>query len=101
MAGQIVQMDYPVMQSVAKGFRVQADIITAIGKAAVALFATLEAGALYFTPLARYFARCKTAVRKKSKELADTLKEFGKDIDDAIQDHKNGDFEGKSYFGKG
>ncbi len=40
-------------------------------------------------------------MKKKSKELADTLKEFGKDIDDAIQDHKNGDYEGKSYFGKG
>jgi len=101
MAGQVVMMDYPVMQNVAKGFRTQADIITAIGKVAVIHFALLEAGALWFTPLARYFARCKEAVKKKSKELADTLKEFGSDIDGAVKDHRDGDFEGKSYFGKG
>jgi hypothetical protein len=101
MAGQVVQMDYPVVQSTAKGFRTQADIVTAIGKAAVAIFAALEASSFFFPPLAKYYGRCKDAVNKKSKELADTLKEFGTDLDQAVQDHKNGDFEGKSYFGKG
>jgi len=100
MAGRIVEMDYPVMQNVAKGFRAQADVITAIGKAAVAMFAALEK-AMWWNAMGAYFGRCKQAVKKKSKQLADTLKEFGKDIDDAIQDHKNGDYEGKSYFGKG
>jgi hypothetical protein len=100
MAGQVVEMDYPVMQNVAKGFRTQADVITAIGKVAVAMFEALEK-ALWFTGLGAYFGRCKEAVKKKSKELADTLNEFGKDIDGAIKDHKDGDFEGKSYFGKG
>jgi hypothetical protein len=92
-------MDYPVVQSTAKGFRQQADVVTTIGKIAVGIFTALEASSFFFPPLAKYFARCKEAVKKKSKELADTLKEFATDLDQAVQDHKNGDFEGKRYFG--
>jgi hypothetical protein len=99
MAGQIVEMDYPTMQNVAKGFRTQAEVMNVIGKTAVALFESLEKS-LWFTGLGAYFGRCKEATKKKTKELVDHLNEFGKDIDDAVQDHKNGDFEGKSYFGK-
>jgi hypothetical protein len=99
MAGQVVQMDYPVVQSTAKGFRGQSQIVLGIGKAAVATFTALEAGAFWCPPLAQYYARCKDAVNKKSKELSDTLLEFAGDLDRAVQDHKNGDFEGKSYFG--
>lgn len=101
MPGQIVQMDYPVVQSTAKGFRTQSDIVLAIGKAAVALFTGLEAGSFMCPPLAQYYARCKEAVDKKSKELSKVCLEFAGDLDQAVQDHKDGDFEGKSYFGKG
>ena len=99
MAGQVVEMDYPVMQSVAKGFRTQADVMNAIGKALVLMFEALEI-ALSFIGLGEYFGRCKDATKKKTKELVDHLNEFGKDIDAAVKDHKDGDFEGKSYFGK-
>jgi hypothetical protein len=99
MAGQVVEMDYPVMQSVAKSFRTQADVMNAVGKAAVLLFESLEK-ALWFTGLGAYFGRCKDATRTKTAELVKVLKEFGSDIDAAIGDHKKGDFEGKSYFGK-
>jgi len=101
MAGQVVQMDYPVVQSTAQGFRQQADVVTGIGKAAVAIFAMLEASSFFCPPMAQYYQRCKEAVDKKSKELADTLKEFGTDLDNAVTDHRNGDSSGKSYFGKG
>ncbi len=101
MAGQVVQMDYPVVQSTAKGFRNQSDIVKAIGQAAVALFAALEAGSFWCPPLSQYYARCKDAVNTKSKELSDTLLEFAQDLDGAVKDHKNGDFEGKHYFGTG
>lgn len=99
MAGQVVEMDYPVMQSVAKAFRTQADVMNAVGKAAVLLFEALEK-ALSFIGLGAYYGRCKDATRKKTDELVKTLNEFGDDIDAAIQDHKKGDFQGKSYFGK-
>ena len=98
MAGQVVEMDYPVMQNVAKGFRTQADVMNAIGKALVVMFEALEK-ALWFVGLGAYFGRCKDATKKKTEELVKTLNEFGKDIDDAVNDHKKGDFEGKSYFG--
>ncbi len=99
MAGQVVEMDYPVMQNVAKGFRTQADFMNAIGKALVLMFEALEK-ALSFIGLGAYFGRCKDATKKKTEELVKTLQEFGSDIDQAVEDHKKGDFEGKSYFGK-
>lgn len=101
MAGQVVQMDYPVIQTTAKGFRTQSDVILTIGKVAVGIFTGLEAGSFMFPPMAQYYGRCKRAVDKKSKELSKTLLEFASDLDQAVKDHKNGDFEGKSYFGKG
>jgi hypothetical protein len=99
MAGQVVEMDYPVMQSVAKGFRTQADVMNAIGKALVLMFEALEL-ALSFIGLGAYFGRCKDATKKKTEELVKTLQEFGGDIDQAVEDHKKGDVTGKSYFGK-
>lgn len=101
MAGQVIQMDYPVMQTVAKGFRAQSEVVKAVGQAGVALFSVLEAGNFWCPPLSKYYGQCKDAVKAKSKELSDTLTEFGTDIDQAVQDHKNGDSAGKSYFGKG
>jgi hypothetical protein len=101
MAGQKVEMDYPVVQSTAQGFRQQSDVILGVGKAAVAIFTLLEASAFWNPPMAQFYGRCKTAVDKKSKELSDTLKEFGSDLDSAVTDHKSGDTSGKSYFGKG
>ncbi|MBM3122371.1 MAG: hypothetical protein FJZ97_09335 [Chloroflexi bacterium] len=101
MAGQLVQMDYPVVKSTARGFRKQAQQITVIGKIAVTAFGVLEKSYFWFPPLKAYYGRCKTAVKNKSKQLNDTLIEFADDLDKAVDDHKNGDFEGKSYFGKG
>ncbi|HKY84765.1 MAG TPA: hypothetical protein VJ160_08070 [Anaerolineales bacterium] len=99
MAGQVVEMDYAVIQSTAKGFRGQSDIALAIGKAGVALFTGLEAGSMWFPPMKAYYGRCKRAVDKKSKELSKTLLEFADDLELAVKDHKTGDFEGKKYFG--
>jgi hypothetical protein len=99
MAGQVVEMDYPVMQSVANGFRTQADIMNAIGKALVLMFEALEK-ALTFLAIGAYFGRCKDATKKKTEELVKTLQEFGTDIDKAVEDHQKGDITGKSYFGK-
>jgi hypothetical protein len=45
-----------------------------------------------------YFGRCRC--HEEDQELVKTLQEFGEDIDKAVKDHKDGDFEGKSYFGK-
>lgn len=101
MAGQVVQMDYPVVQSVAKTFKQQADIVKAIGLAGFAIFAALEASNFWCPPLSKYYGMCKDAVKKKSEELHKTLLEFESDLGIAIKEHVDGDFEGKSYFGKG
>jgi hypothetical protein len=99
MAGQVVEMDYPLIQAVEKGFRQQSDFILAVGKAAVAAFAIAEACAI-FPPLAAYYGRCKDAVNKKTDELSKTLLEFADDLKQAVTDHKKGDYQGKTYFGK-
>jgi len=100
MAGQVVEMDYPVIQNTAKGFRRESDVILTIGKVAVGIFTGLEAGSFMFPPMKEYYGRCKRAVDKKSKELSKTLLEFADDLDLAVKDHKTGDFEGKKYFGR-
>lgn len=101
MAGQVVQMDYPVVQATSKMFMGQSQIILGIGKASEVQFTILEMGAFWCPPLAQYYKMCKENVAKKTKELSDTLQEFAKDLDQAVEDHKNGDSTGKSYFGKG
>lgn len=101
MAGQVVQMDYPVVQSTAQGFRQQAEVVNSIGKASEALFAALEAGMFWCPPMSKYYGMCKDNVRNKTKDLVTTLNEFGTDLDNAVKDHKGGDTQGKSYFGKG
>jgi hypothetical protein len=100
MAGQVVQMDYPVIQATSKGFTAQSQVVKIIGQVGVATFTALEAGAWWCPPLSQWYGRCKEAVKVKSKELCDTLDEFAKDLDQAVNDHKKGDFEGKHYFGK-
>ena len=101
MAGQVVRMDYPVVQTTEKGFRQQSDIILNVGKVAVGIFASLEAGMFWCPPMAQYYRQCREAVDKKSKELSKTLLEFADDLKAAVDDHKSGDTSGKSYFGKG
>ena len=99
MAGQVVQMDYPVVQSTAQGFRQQADVILGVGKAAVAIFGFLEsANAFWCPPMSKYYGMCKDAVDKKSKELSKTLIEFADDLKTAVELHKSGDTSGAGKF---
>ncbi|MBF8255353.1 MAG: hypothetical protein HW375_260 [Anaerolineales bacterium] len=98
MAGQMVQMDYPVVQKTEAGFRQQSDIILGIGKAAVALFTMLEMTSFMCPPMAQYYGRCKDATDKKSKELSKTLIEFADDLKAAVELHQSGDTSGAGKF---
>jgi hypothetical protein len=94
----MVQMDYPVVQTMEAGFRQQSEIILGIGKAAVMLFTGLEMSAFMCPPLAQYYGRCKDATDKKSKELSDKLIEFADDLKTAVELHKAGDTSGAGKF---
>ena len=99
MAGQMVEMDYGVVQKTAAGFRQQSDVILGVGKAAVAIFGFLEAANTFWCPpLAKYYGMCKDAVDKKSKELSKTLIEFADDLKTAVELHKSGDTSGAGKF---
>ena len=99
MAGQMVEMDYPVVQKTEAGFRQQSDVILNVGKAAVAIFGFLEAANTFWCPpLAKYYGMCKDAVDKKSKELSKTLIEFAEDLKTAEELHKSGDTSGAGKF---
>jgi hypothetical protein len=98
MAGQVIQMDYPVVQSTAEGFRTQSDVILGVGRAAVVLFTVLEATSFMCPPMAQYYGRCKDATDKKSKELSKTLIEFADDLKAAVELHQSGDTSGAGKF---
>ena len=98
MAGQVVRMDYPVVQTTEKGFRQQSDIVLGIGKAAVGIFTVLEMTSFMCPPMAQYYGRCKDAVDKKSKELSKTLIEFADDLKAAVELHKGADTSGEGRF---
>jgi hypothetical protein len=98
MAGQVIQMDYPVVQSTAEGFRTQSDVILGVGRAAVVLFTVLEATSFMCPPMAQYYGRCKDATDKKSKELSKTLIEFADDLKTAVELHQSGDTSGAGKF---
>jgi hypothetical protein len=94
----MVQMDYPVVQTMEKGFRQQSQIMQGVGKAAVALFTGLEMASFMCPPMAQYYGRCKDATNKKTKELSDTLIEFADDLKTAVELHKSGDTSGAGKF---
>ena len=98
MAGQVVRMDYPVVQTTEKGFRQQSDIILNVGKVAVGIFTALEMSSFMCPPLSQYYGRCKDAVDKKSKELSKTLIEFADDLKAAVELHKGADTSGEGKF---
>ena len=98
MAGQMVEMDYPVVQKTEAGFRQQSDVILGVGKAAVGIFTLLEMTAIWNPPLKAYYGRCKDAVDKKSKELSKMLIEFADDLSTAKELHKSGDTSGAGKF---
>jgi hypothetical protein len=98
MAGQMVQMDYPVVQKTEAGFRQQSDVILQVGKVAVGIFTALEMTSFMCPPMAQYYGRCKDAVDKKSKELSTTLIEFADDLKTAVELHKSGDTSGAGKF---
>lgn len=101
MAGQTIQMDYPSIQNTIKGFRAQSDVVKAVGQVGEMLFQVLEMGAFMCPPLAQYYSQCKDAVKNTTKDLTNELESFATKLEGAIQDHKNGDATGKSYFGAG
>jgi hypothetical protein len=98
MAGQMVKMDYPVVQTTEKGFRQQSDVILNVGKAAVAMFTVLEMTSFMCPPMAQFYGRCKDAVDKKSKELSKTLIEFADDLKEAVALHQGADTSGEGKF---
>lgn len=101
MAGNIVQMDYGVMDSVASGFMQQADTLEKIGKALDAAIQILRATAFLSGGTALALANYLENIMKKVNKLLKLCKEFSGDLSRAVKDHKAGDLKGKSYFGEG
>jgi len=99
MAGSVVQMDYEVIGDVSKGFTERSQQSKIIGQVTNTIITALLANPLVSMTIGPLLRQINQAVQKKTKELSQLCDEFAKDLKEAIKDHKNGDFEGKSYFG--
>ncbi len=101
MAGQVVQMDYKVVDEVSKGFGTSKDVLTTVGKVLEALIQVLRAAALLSLGTSAALAQYLENIKNKVNNLAKICGEFSTDLARAIDDHKKGDVQGKRYFGEG
>ena len=101
MAGQVVQMDYEAIQRVSNGFNTAKQTLTGVGKVLEVLINVLRATAFFSLGTSAALANYLELIKKKVEKLAKICEEFAGDLAKAITDHKNGDFQGKRYFGEG
>jgi uncharacterized protein YukE len=98
MASQVVEMDYDVMQAVAKGFDTAAETCRGIAKVLQTLVTILKANfflRMFYEAVIRWLE----GIQKALENLAKVCEEFGKDLRLAVQYHKQGDV--TSIFGEG
>lgn len=101
MAGQVVQMDYEAIQRVSQGFTTAKETLTRVGQILEVLINVLRATAFFSFGTSAALAQYLDVIKQKVQKLAKICEEFAGDLARAISDHKNGDFQGKRYFGEG
>jgi flagellar motor switch protein FliG len=101
MAGQVVQMDYQVIQQVSNGFKQQAQALRTVARVLEAAIQILQTMAFLSGGTTKALARYLTNIKNKVQKLAGYCEEFAGDLARAISDHQKGDVKGKSYFGEG
>ena len=101
MASQVVEMDYSVVDKVAKGFDSTAKSLKMIGKVLEVIIQQLRAAAAAALGMSAVYANYLENIKKKVEKLAKICDEFANDLRRAIQDHRRGDYRGKRYFGEG
>ena len=101
MAGQVVQMDYAVVGDVSKGFATSQQMLTMVGKALEIAVQVLRAMAFASLGTSLALANYLENIKNKVNSLAKLCGEFSNDLARATDDHRRGDYAGKSYFGKG
>lgn len=98
MASQVVEMDYDVMEAVAKGFDAAAETSRAIAKVLQTLVTILKANffmRMFYEALIRWLE----GIQRALENLAKVCEEFGKDLRLAVQYHRQGDV--THIFGEG
>ncbi len=101
MAGNVVQMDYQVIGDVSKGFSTASQVLTTVGKVLDALVQILRATAFFSFGTSAALAQYLDNISQKVQNLANICEQrFAQPLMGAISDHRNGDVQGKSYFGK-
>jgi hypothetical protein len=101
MAGNVVQMDYGTINKVAQGFSETEDALKLILRLVQAAIQVLKDTAFLSGPIGAAMLVYFETIRQKATNLQKICHEFAGDLRAAVQDHVNGDVEGKSYFGEG
>ena len=98
MAGQVVQMDYTVVGDVSKGFGTASDVLNTVGKVLEVLVGILRATAFFSMGTSAALAQYLDNIKQKVQNLAQLCQKFSDNLARAINDHKKGDVQGKTYF---
>lgn len=96
-----VSMDYEAVEGVAKGFDATAKALRAVEKVLEMVIMQLRAAAAYTFGMTQVWVRYFEGIKKQVINVYKICEEFARDLRRAITDHRNGDFEGKRYFGEG
>lgn len=101
MATTTISIDYQVVGKVSKGFDTASKTLTTVGKVLKVLIGILRATAFLSAGTSAALAQYLEQIMNKVNKLAKICTEFSGDLARAIDDHKKGDYKGKSYFGEG
>lgn len=101
MASQVVEMDYSAVEKVAKGFDATSKSLKTMAKVLEVIIQQLRAAAMATMGMSNIYANYLETIKKKAEKVAKVCDEFAGDLRRAIRDHRQGDYEGKRYFGEG
>ncbi len=101
MASSVVEMDYEVVEGVAKGFDTAHEMLQAISQALKVAIESLRAASFVSFGTTAALEQTLEFFKKIADNLMKLCVEFADKLRKAIGDHKRGDYKAGAYFEKG
>jgi len=101
MASAVVEMDYGVVEGIAKGFDTAHEMLQAISQALEVAIESLRAASFVSFGTTAALAQTLEFFKKIADNLMKLCVEFAGDLRRAVGDHERGDYKAGAYFKKG
>lgn len=101
MASAVVEMDYGVVEGIAKGFDTAHEMLQAISQALAVAIESLRAASFVSFGTTAALAQTLDFFKEIADNLMKLCEAFAKKLRSAIGDHQRGDYKAGAYFQKG